>query len=163
MVIGEGPGADEDASGRPFVGRAGQLLDKMLGAIKLSRERNCFIANAVKCRPPGNRTPQPAEMAACLPFLQRQIALLKPKAILTVGKTAFRALTANESPMIQVHGKLFEYRHPLLPGACSLFPVLPTYHPSALLRDESLKRPAWEDLKKLRTKLAELDEEYACT
>jgi DNA polymerase len=154
MVIGEGPGADEDSSGRPFVGRAGQLLDKMLAAIGLSRDRNCYIANVVKCRPPGNRTPRPEETAACLPFLRRQITLLNPRMILTVGNTAFRALIPDEAPMAAIHGKFFDY---------ASISLLPTYHPSALLRDETKKRPAWEDLKTLRARLAKLDSEYAAS
>ncbi|MDR3160195.1 MAG: uracil-DNA glycosylase [Spirochaetaceae bacterium] len=152
LVVGEGPGADEDASGRPFVGKAGQLLDRMLAAIALSRSDNCFIANMVKCRPPGNREPLPEEGAACAPFLTRQISLLRPRAILTVGRVAAQALLDTEAPLGSLRGRFAEYRG---------IPLLPTYHPSALLRDESKKRPAWEDLKLLRVKLSELDEAYA--
>lgn len=141
VVIGEGPGADEDATGRPFVGRAGQLLDKMLAAINLDRTTNCFIANVVKCRPPNNRDPEPDEIAACGPFLQRQLALLKPRAILTVGRVPTQALLGTTEGISRLRGRFFEYQG---------IPLLPTYHPSALLRDESLKRPAWEDLKQLR-------------
>jgi DNA polymerase len=152
LVVGEGPDADEDVSGRPFVGKAGQLLDRMLAAVALSRAANCFIANTVKCRPPGNREPLPEETAACAPFLARQISLLRPRAILTVGRTAAQALLDTEASLGSLRGRLAEYRG---------IPLLPTYHPSALLRDESKKRPAWEDLKVLRAKLSELDEDYA--
>jgi DNA polymerase len=141
MVIGEGPGADEDSTGRPFVGRAGQLLDKMLAAINLDRNTNCFIANVVKCRPPNNRDPEQDEIAACAPFLQRQLALLKPRAILTVGRVPTQALLGTAEGISRLRGRFFEYQG---------IHLLPTYHPSALLRDEGLKRPAWEDLKQLR-------------
>ncbi|MDR2029339.1 MAG: uracil-DNA glycosylase [Treponema sp.] len=162
MVIGEGPGADEDASGRPFVGRAGQLLDKMLASIGLFRERNCFIANVVKCRPPGNRDPQPEEIAGCAPFLARQIRLLQPRLILSAGKVATQALLHTAEGIGRLRGRFAEYRLPQSgPSEAAAIPLLPTYHPSALLRDESLKRPAWEDLKTLRAKLSELDEQYA--
>jgi DNA polymerase len=156
MIIGEGPGADEDASGRPFVGKAGQLLDKMLTSVGLSREKNCFIANVVKCRPPGNRDPLPGETLACAPFLSRQIALLKPLVILSLGRVAARLLLNTEEGIGRLQGHFAGYRDAGTPA----IPLLPTYHPSALLRDESLKRPAWEDLKTLRAKLSELDEAY---
>jgi DNA polymerase len=165
MVIGEGPGADEDATGRPFVGKAGQLLDKMLAAIGLFRERNCFIANVVKCRPPGNRDPRPEEIAGCAPFLARQIRLLKPRLILGAGKVATQTLLDTAEGIGRLRGRFAEYRIPRTgtpeagDGETSI-PLLPTYHPSALLRDESLKRPAWEDLKMLRAKLSELDGPY---
>jgi DNA polymerase len=152
LVVGEGPGADEDLSGRPFVGKAGQLLDKMLASIGLSREKNCFIANVVKCRPPENREPQPEEAAACLPFLTRQISILKPRMILCAGRTAAQTLLETSAPLGSLRGHLSDYKG---------IPLLPTYHPSALLRDESKKRPAWEDLKALRAKLSELDTNYA--
>lgn len=149
LVIGEGPGADEDSTGRPFVGRAGQLLDKMLMAINLDRNTNCFIANVVKCRPPNNRDPEPEEISACAPFLHRQLALLKPRAILTVGRVPTQALLGTNDGISRLRGRFFEYQG---------IPLLPTYHPSALLRDESLKRPAWEDLKQLRSFLNSLTE-----
>jgi DNA polymerase len=152
LVVGDGPGADEDLSGRPFVGKAGQLLDKMLSAIGLSREKNCFIANVVKCRPPENREPQPEEAAACLPFLTRQISILKPRMILCAGRIASQTLLETGAPLGSLRGCLSDYKG---------IPLLPTYHPSALLRDESKKRPAWEDLKALRLKLSELDTNYA--
>ncbi|MDR2184823.1 MAG: uracil-DNA glycosylase [Treponema sp.] len=147
LVIGEGPGADEDASGRPFVGKAGKLLDKMLSSIGLSREQNCFIANVVKCRPPGNRDPLPGETLACSPFLTRQIVLLRPLAILSVGRVSTGLLLNTGAGIGKLRGRFADYQ-----GT----PLLPTYHPSALLRDESLKRPAWEDLKTFKAKLDEL-------
>lgn len=152
MVIGEGPGADEDAKGEPFVGKAGQLLDKMLYAIGLSRNTNCFIANIVKCRPPQNRDPLPDESAACAPYLESQIAILKPKAILAVGRIAAHNLLGTTRGIGQLHGNFYDYHG---------IPLMPTYHPSALLRDENLKRPAWEDLKKFRSELLGLDPVYA--
>jgi len=148
MVIGEGPGAEEDAQGRPFVGRAGQLLDKMLGAINLSRNSNCFIANVVKCRPPNNRDPYPEETAACARFLERQITLLKPRFILAAGRVAAQTLLKTTEPIGKLRGKFTE----LTAGNITL-PFIATYHPAALLRNEDLKRPAWEDLKLLRSML----------
>ncbi|MDR0494304.1 MAG: uracil-DNA glycosylase [Treponema sp.] len=148
MVIGEGPGADEDASGRPFVGRAGQLLDKMLTAINLSRESNCFIANVIKCRPPANRDPQPDETAACSAFLARQIRLLKPRFILCAGRIAGHTLLNTTAPIGSLRGKFIDFQ-----AGDAVIPFLATYHPSALLRNEDLKRPAWEDLKLLRSAL----------
>jgi DNA polymerase len=169
LVVGEGPGADEDASGRPFVGKAGQLLDRMLASVGLSRERNAFIANVVKCRPPGNRDPAPEEIAACAPFLERQIRILKPKMILCAGRTAARYILHTEEGINRLRGKFGEY-----PAAVEItetetlqsshfppVPVLPGYHPSALLRDDSLRRPAFEDLKLLMAKLIFLDSGYA--
>ena len=151
LVIGEGPGADEDRTGEPFVGKAGQLLDKMLAAIQLSRQDNCFIANIVKCRPPANRTPLPEEAQACSHFLQAQIDILKPKMILAVGNTALHNLLDTTAGIKKLHGKFFNYQG---------IPLLATFHPSALLRDESLKRPAWEDLKLFRSKLLEIVPDY---
>jgi DNA polymerase len=157
LVIGEGPGADEDASGRPFVGRAGQLLDKMLASVGLYREKNCFIANTVKCRPPGNRDPLPEETAACAGFLARQIRLLRPLAILCVGRIAAQTMLNTRASMGSLRGSFTHYRT----AEGLVIPLLATYHPSAILRDESYKRPAWEDLKLLRRRLAELDGAYA--
>jgi DNA polymerase len=153
LVIGEGPGADEDAGGRPFVGKAGQLLDRMLNSIGLSREQNCYIANVVKCRPPENRDPLPAEAEACAPFLARQIRVLKPRLILCMGKVAANRLLGCREPEAigRLRGRFYDY--PVSPDLS--IPLLATYHPSALLHNEELKRPAWEDLKKLRTFLAE--------
>jgi DNA polymerase len=154
MVIGEGPGAEEDAQGRPFVGRAGQLLDKMLASINLSRNSNCFIANVVKCRPPNNRDPHPEETAACAAFLQRQITLLNPKFILVAGRIAAQTLLKTTEPIGKIRGKMTE-----LTVGSAVFPLLVTYHPAALLRNEDLKRPAWEDLKLLRSKIDEINGE----
>ncbi|MCL2232335.1 MAG: uracil-DNA glycosylase [Treponema sp.] len=149
MVIGEGPGADEDASGRPFVGKAGQLLDKMLASIGLSRDTNCYIANMVKCRPPENRDPEPGEIAACYPFLERQIALLRPQVILCAGRVAAQALLKTGQSINALRGTFADFN-----TTTGTIPVLCTFHPSALLRDETLKRPAWEDLKLLKSHLA---------
>jgi DNA polymerase len=148
MVIGEGPGADEDASGRPFVGRAGQLLDKMLASIGLFRESNCFIGNVIKCRPPANRDPQPDERAACAGFLSRQIQILKPRFILCAGRISGQTLLNTPEPIGKLRGKC----HSFETGEMTI-PLYATYHPSALLRNEDLKRPAWEDLKLLRLAL----------
>ena len=148
LVVGEGPGADEDAKGLPFVGKAGILLDKMLAAIKLDRKTNCYIANIVKCRPPENRNPLPEEQAACFSFLEAQIHILKPKMILCMGKIAAEKMLNQQLPITQYHGHFFEYQG---------IPLMPTYHPSALLRNEQLKRPAWEDLKGFRRKLDEIE------
>jgi DNA polymerase len=148
MVIGEAPGADEDACGRPFVGKAGRLLDKMLGSIGLSRESNCFIANIVKCRPPENRDPQPDEIAACAGFLECQIRFLKPRFILCVGRLSSQTLLHNTEPVGKLRGRFMDYE-----TTGMTIPLIATYHPSALLRNEDLKRPAWDDLKLLRTAL----------
>lgn len=152
LVVGEGPGEQEDLSGLPFVGAAGQLLDKMLAAINLSRETNCYIANVVKCRPPRNRIPLNDECDACISFLQAQIAVLKPKAILAAGSTAVKNLLKTSNGVIKLHGQLLSYNG---------IPLLTTYHPSALLHDASNKRIAWEDLKIFRAKLLELNPDYA--
>jgi DNA polymerase len=146
LVVGEGPGAEEDRTGRPFVGPAGRYLDAWLAATTvggepLSRSVNAYIANVVKCRPPGNRDPQPDEAAACIGYLRRQIALLQPRAILAVGRTAARHLLGIESGVGAARGRSFDFES---------IPALVTYHPSAVLRDAALKRPVWEDLKRLR-------------
>ncbi|MDR0503079.1 MAG: uracil-DNA glycosylase [Treponema sp.] len=148
MVIGEGPGADEDAQGRPFVGKAGQLLDKMLASISLSRNSNCFIANMVKCRPPGNRNPYPEETAACVHFLHRQIKLLKPKFILCAGNVSAQAMLNTTERVGKLHGTFTDIET----GGLTI-PLFVTYHPSALLHSAEYKRPAWEDLKRLRARL----------
>lgn len=147
LVIGEGPGHDEDMQGLPFVGKAGILLDRMLAAIGLDRKSNCYIANIVKCRPPENRNPMPDEQAACFSFLEAQIHILKPKMILCMGKIAIEKITGQNISINAQHGEFFEYNG---------IPVMPTYHPSALLRNEELKRPAWEDLKKFKRRLDEI-------
>lgn len=155
MAIGEGPGADENEQGLPFVGKAGQLLDKMLTAINLSRKKNVYIANVVKCRPPNNRTPTVNETSACLPFLKRQIEILKPKLILALGRTAVQALLNTTEGINFYRGKVVKYNNSIL--------LMATYHPSALLRDEHLKRPAWEDLKKFRQLILSVDPDYENT
>lgn len=146
LLVGEGPGKQEDLQGRPFVGPAGQLLDKMLAAIHLKREE-VYIANVVKCRPPGNRVPLPEEVAACLPYLRAQTALIRPKIILCLGATAARYLCGPQVRITQDRGRWIEKKGVLL---------LPTYHPAALLRDPAKKREAWADLQALRDKMKEL-------
>lgn len=154
LVIGEGPGEEEDKQGLPFVGPAGQLLDKMLASIQLDRKINCYIANTVKCRPPYNRDPSPEEAAACRSFLDAQIHILKPKIILLVGKVALRNLMniQGEISLRRYRGQIYEYNG---------IPMIVTYHPSALLRNADYKRPAWEDLKFFKSKLLELEPDYA--
>lgn len=147
LVIGEGPGYDEDMSGRPFVGKAGVLLDKMLAAIGLDRNTNCYIANVVKCRPPNNRDPEPAEQSACSGFLEAQIHILKPKMILCMGRIAGHKMLDSQAPLNQLRGQFHDYNG---------IPLMVTYHPSALLRDQALKAPAWEDLKAFRRRLNEI-------
>ncbi len=137
LFIGEGPGADEDRTGRPFVGRAGQLLDKMINAIGLRREE-VYIANIVKCRPPENRTPEQDEVGACMPYLERQIAALRPRLICTLGLPATRALLPEVKTISSVRGRRLEA------GGIAL---VPTFHPAYLLRNPPAKREAWEDLK----------------
>ncbi len=151
LVIGEGPGEEEDKQGLPFVGPAGQLLDKMLAAIHLYRNKNCYIANIVKCRPPMNRTPLPSEADACRPFLDAQIAALKPKAILCAGSTAVKNLFHTANGVMKLHGKVLDFNG---------IPVVTTWHPSALLRAPENKRPAWEDLKIFRSELLKIAPDY---
>ncbi|MGH8115487.1 MAG: uracil-DNA glycosylase [Rhodanobacteraceae bacterium] len=136
MVVGEGPGADEDRQGEPFVGRAGQLLNAMLAAMGLKRE-SVYIANIVKCRPPNNRDPAPDEAAACRPFLDRQIALIRPKLILAVGRIAAQNLLGTDAPLARLRGRVHQ-----LHGIS----VVVTYHPAYLLRSPAEKRKAWADL-----------------
>jgi len=138
LFVGEGPGADEDALGEPFVGQAGKLLDNMLMAIKLKRGKDVYIANIVKCRPPGNRNPEADEISTCLPYLQRQIELIQPKLIVALGKVASNALLGRD-----LRGKLHEYR---LEPARDAIPLVVTYHPAYLLRSPSEKAKAWQDL-----------------
>ena len=137
LFVGEGPGADEDAQGEPFVGQAGKLLDNMLLAIKLRRGKKVYIANIVKCRPPNNRAPEADETAACLPYLQRQIELIKPKLIVALGKTAATALLGRDAPLGSLRGTLHDYRG---------IPLIVTYHPAYLLRSPMEKAKAWQDL-----------------
>ncbi|HKX29324.1 MAG TPA: uracil-DNA glycosylase [Blastocatellia bacterium] len=146
MFVGEGPGADEDASGRPFVGRAGQLLNKMIEAINMKRE-DVYIANVVKSRPPGNRAPERDEVEACIPFLFRQIAAIHPKLIVTLGNPATQALLDTKVGITRIRGQFLDY--PRIPG----IKVLPTFHPAYLLRSPDKKREAWEDLQKVRAML----------
>jgi len=145
MFVGEGPGADEDAQGEPFVGRAGQLLNNMIKAMGLRRE-DVYIANVVKCRPPGNRTPEPDECETCSPFLMRQIAVVKPKAIVALGATAAKNLLAINAPMSELRGRWYDFKpagsDPSWPGAR----LAVTYHPAFLLRDPRQKGEAWKDL-----------------
>jgi uracil-DNA glycosylase len=147
LFVGEGPGADEDQQGEPFVGQAGKLLDAMLQAAGLARGREVYIANVVKCRPPGNRTPTIDEAAACAPFLDRQIDLIKPKLIIALGKTAVTRLTGSDASMASLRGQLLEYRG---------IPVVATYHPAYLLRNLPEKLKAWEDLIFARQKMVAL-------
>lgn len=154
MVIGEGPGAEEDAKGRPFVGAAGQYLDKWLNAIYLDRNVNCFIGNIVKCRPPGNRDPLPEESDACRELLERQIELLKPKAILTVGRISSRIITGKNVGIGRIRGTVYNYNF----SSSSSFgiPVVATYHPSAVLRDRTYRKSVWDDLNLLKKVLEEV-------
>lgn len=138
LVVGEAPGADEDRQGEPFVGRAGQLLNSMIRALGFQREQ-VYIANVLKCRPPGNRDPQPHEVRCCLPYLHRQIALIRPKIILCVGRIAAQNLLATDTPIGKLRGRLYR----LEPGGT---PVVVTYHPAYLLRSPAEKRKAWSDL-----------------
>jgi DNA polymerase len=144
MVIGEGPGEQEDLSGRPFVGRAGALLDKILESIDAPRP-TVFIANVVKCRPPRNRAPLPDERAACLPYLHRQIALVRPKVLLALGATAAEAMLGVKQPLGSLRLKVHRY---------DAIPLVVSYHPAALLRNPNWKRPAWDDVRIARQLLA---------
>jgi DNA polymerase len=139
LVVGEAPGAEEDRQGEPFVGRAGQLLNSMLRGIGLAREQ-VFIANVLKCRPPDNRDPRPEEVAQCLPYLERQIALLRPRILLAVGRIAAQNLLATDTPIGKLRGRVHAF------GARAI-PLVVTYHPAYLLRSPTEKRKAWEDLK----------------
>lgn len=137
MFVGEGPGAEEDARGEPFVGQAGKLLDAMLDSIGLQRGKNVYITNAVKCRPPGNRTPEATEIAACQPYLVRQIELVRPKLLIALGRPAAQTLLQREVRIGQARGHLYSYMD---------IPVIVTYHPAYLLRNQEDKAKAWEDL-----------------
>lgn len=143
MFVGEAPGADEDVQGVPFVGRAGQLLTKIIEAIDLSRE-DVYIANVIKCRPPGNRNPEPDEVEACEGFLFRQIDSIRPKVIVALGTFAAKALLKTQEPISRLRGQVYEYR-----GA----KLIPTFHPAFLLRSPERKRDVWEDMKKVRALL----------
>jgi uracil-DNA glycosylase len=149
MFVGEGPGADEDIQGEPFVGRAGQLLTKIIEAIGLKRE-DVYIANVIKCRPPQNRNPEPDEVEQCEPFLFRQVDIIKPKVIVALGKFAAQCLVRTDAPITRIRGREFTYRDAVL---------IPTYHPAYLLRNPSAKRDVWEDMKKVRAILTHSAEE----
>jgi DNA polymerase len=148
MFVGEAPGADEDRQGEPFVGRAGQLLTKIIEAINLRRE-DVYIANVIKCRPPGNRNPEPVEVATCEPFLREQIAIIQPKVIVALGTFAAHLLLASDAPISRLRGRV----HHLGDGVR----LVPTFHPAYLLRSPERKRDTWEDMKIVRALLAESD------
>jgi DNA polymerase len=147
MFVGEAPGAEEDAKGEPFVGQAGRLLDNMLAALGMQRERNVYIANVLKCRPPGNRTPEPGEVDACRPYLDRQIALIRPKLIVALGRSAATTLLAVDATIASLRGRVHRYQG---------VPLIVTYHPAYLLRNLPDKAKAWEDLCLARTTLRTL-------
>jgi len=138
LLVGEAPGSEEDRLGEPFVGQAGKLLDNMLAAISLSRGRNVYIANVLKCRPPGNRNPEPDEVAKCLPHLQRQIDLIQPKLILAMGRFASQALLGTDATIASLRGRVHRYAG---------VPLVVTYHPAYLLRNLPDKAKAWADLR----------------
>ncbi|MFN0157406.1 MAG: uracil-DNA glycosylase family protein [Bacteroidota bacterium] len=140
MIVGEAPGADEDAQGEPFVGRAGQLLNKILEAINFKREE-VFICNILKCRPPNNRKPQSEEVEQCIPYLKKQIQLVKPRVILCLGLTAAENLLGTTESLGKLRGRVMKYEG---------IPLMVTYHPAALLRNPNWKRPAWEDVQAVR-------------
>ena len=144
MFVGEAPGADEDIQGEPFVGRAGQLLTKIIEAIGMKREQ-VYIANVIKCRPPGNRNPETDEVDRCEPFLFRQIDIIKPKVIVALGKFAAQSLLRTMEPITRIRGREYKYRNAIL---------MPTYHPAYLLRNPASKREVWEDMKRVRAILA---------
>lgn len=149
MVVGEAPGANEDASGLPFVGAAGKLLDLLLATVGLSRRDSVYICNVVKCRPPGNRNPEPHEIAACAPYLRRQIELVQPEVILAVGTFAGKLLSGKDLPLGALRGSVHAFEG---------IPLVVTYHPAALLRNSGWIRPTWSDVQRLR---ATLDREGA--
>jgi uracil-DNA glycosylase family 4 len=143
MFVGEAPGADEDRQGRPFVGRAGQLLTRIIHAMGLEREET-YITNILKCRPPGNRNPESDEICECLPYLEKQIELIQPEVICTLGLFATQTLTGVHDPIGRMRGGTYEYRG---------IPLIPTYHPAACLRNPSSKKLVWEDIKRVMKKL----------
>jgi len=147
FIIGEAPGRDEDLQGRPFVGKSGQLLDKILAACGFTREEHVFISNIVKCRPPDNRVPTPQEAAVCMPWLLKQIELANPKILILLGATALKYMIGPELRITREHGNWINWQNRL---------AMPVYHPAALLRDPSLKRDTWEDFKKIVLKYREL-------
>ncbi|MDD4956542.1 MAG: uracil-DNA glycosylase [Candidatus Omnitrophica bacterium] len=143
MFIGEAPGADEDEQGRPFVGRAGQLLTKIIGSIGLKRE-DVYIANILKCRPPGNRNPMPTEIATCSPYLVKQIQIIKPRVICALGKFSAQTLLNTDMPISKLRGKFYYYKG---------IKLMPTYHPAYLLRNSHGKKDVWEDMKMIAKEL----------
>jgi len=145
MIVGEAPGAEEDAQGEPFVGQAGRLLGNMLAAIGMNRERGIYIANVLKCRPPGNRNPEPVEVARCGPHLRRQIELVQPRLLVAMGRFAAQTLLSTDASIASMRGRLFQYEG---------VPVVVTYHPAYLLRNLPDKAKAWEDLLFIRRTLA---------
>lgn len=147
MIIGEAPGAEEDARGEPFVGQAGRLLDNMLAALDMQRASNIYIANVLKCRPPGNRNPEASEVAECSPHLRRQIALIQPKLIIAMGRSAAQTLLDTNASIASMRGKLFSFEG---------VPVIVTYHPAYLLRSLPEKAKSWEDLLFARRTMVEL-------
>jgi DNA polymerase len=147
MFIGEGPGAEEDRTGLPFVGRAGELLTRIIQAIGMERAQ-VYIANIVKCRPPGNREPQPDEVAACRGYLEAQIDAIRPLVLVALGRVAAQTLLGNDTPIGKMRGQWFEVRG---------VPVMVTYHPAALLRNPAFKRPTWEDMQQVRDRLTAAD------
>ena len=147
FVIGEAPGYDEDQSGKVFVGKSGQLLDKIFAACNFTREEHLYISNILKCRPAGNRTPSPREIAACLPYLEQQIEIIDPAIIITLGSTALKTLLGEKMKITRERGNWKMYHNRLL---------MPTFHPSALLRNPSLKKDVWEDFKKVIIKYRQL-------
>jgi len=148
MFVGEAPGADEDAQGIPFVGRAGQLLTKIIEAIGLARDQ-VYIANVIKCRPPGNRNPEPDEVDTCEPFLFQQIDVIAPKVIVALGTFAAKALLRTQDPISRLRGRIYDFR-----GA----KLIPTFHPAFLLRSPERKRDVWDDMKKVRALLQDSGE-----
>lgn len=153
MIVGEAPGADEDRQGKPFVGVSGQLLDRMLGFVGLDRTRNVYIANVIPWRPPANRDPTTAEIAACEPFIRRQIELAQPKILLFVGNISTKTLLGTTDGIIKMRGKWRDYASP---GLAAPIPVLPSFHPAYLLRTPARKADSWKDLLALQAKLRSL-------
>jgi DNA polymerase len=152
LFVGEAPGAEEDARGEPFVGQAGRLLDNMLAALDLARGRNVYIANVLKCRPPNNRAPEPAEAAACRPYLERQVELIRPKLIVALGKSAASLLLGTDATIASLRGRVHRYR---------ATPLIVTYHPAYLLRNLPDKAKAWEDMLLARRTVAAAPEQRA--
>lgn len=147
VLIGEAPGADEDAQGEPFVGRAGQLLNKILDATGFRRE-DVFICNILKCRPPGNRNPQPDEIEKCRPYLEKQLKLINPKLILLLGRVAAESLLKTKEPLNKLRGKIHDYKG---------WKVMITFHPAALLRNPNWKRPTWDDMRRFKAIYEEMN------